>query len=306
VTKAACTDDSCFTDFDSFIKVYRENQHPRDPKTGEWIRMFAYGSNLDPLGMNFRAPNARRVTPATLPDHRLTFPRGVANVEPAKGAEVPGGVYDLSPEDVRVIDAYEGFPHSYGKRTVTVQTPNGPMKAMTYFMRPGKNSPRKPTARYLGSITAGLASWDQPTKGAETAAHKTPDYPDYYAGTPHDEMTMDEYLWRNRSQTREAQTPPEQRGKSPATVRDESLDAKPPASPTQRFVVQPGMQSDTWHLIDTKTGVSIQTFEEKKFADRVAAEMEARMKPPKRGRSRSARRGPRKVPRGKLLNPEKP
>ena len=58
------------------------------------IYYFAYGSNLNRSEMRVRCPGAKPLTPATLAGWRLTF-RGVADIEPAHDAAVPGALWRL-------------------------------------------------------------------------------------------------------------------------------------------------------------------------------------------------------------------
>ncbi len=134
---------------------------------------FAYGSNLDPAQMVERCPGHRVVGVATLFDHRLQF-RGhsedwggaVATLVPSHGSAVWGMIYDLSEENLEVLDRYEGFRapgdqhNQYERVWVTVElvrplddsVPRR-VRAQTYLGRHGEAG--VPSRRYLETILAG-------------------------------------------------------------------------------------------------------------------------------------------------------
>lgn len=84
---------------------------------------FAYGSNLDVSQMKERCPEAEPVGTARLSDHALAFgghspnwDGSPATVVPDQDSEVPGLVYELSFDEIRVLDYYEGHPVRYERR----------------------------------------------------------------------------------------------------------------------------------------------------------------------------------------------
>ena len=91
--------------------------------------VFNYGSNLSKKQFRLRCPTARLIGQARIPGYRLTFSGysfgrdgSVATIMPEKGAVVYGAVYELrSPEDVRALDAAEGFPVSYGCEEISAR-----------------------------------------------------------------------------------------------------------------------------------------------------------------------------------------
>ncbi len=68
--------------------------------------------------MSFRCPNATPVSDFYLLDHQLHF-SGVATVIPAIGSYVPGALWSITPECEESLDAFEGFPTLYRKKTIT-------------------------------------------------------------------------------------------------------------------------------------------------------------------------------------------
>jgi len=84
------------------------------------VLVFAYGSNLSRKQMRERCPSAVRGPLAYLPGHALVFGGhsyrwggAVANVVRKAGAAVPGLIYQISRDDVGVLDRYEGHPFAY-------------------------------------------------------------------------------------------------------------------------------------------------------------------------------------------------
>jgi len=127
---------------------------------------FAYGSNLDPEQMARRCPSARVLGCATLADHRLVFPRpddfwddaGVAGIEPAAGERVEGVAYELSEQDLAVLDEYEGIDGGDYRRQrvhVTLAPLGEHIELWTYYANPGQNGPLRPSRRYLDAILRG-------------------------------------------------------------------------------------------------------------------------------------------------------
>jgi gamma-glutamylcyclotransferase (GGCT)/AIG2-like uncharacterized protein YtfP len=117
---------------------------------------FAYGSNLDPVGMELRGPTAEPLAAASLNDWQLTF-RGVADIEPAEGEVVNGALWLCQPEDIDSLDMYEGHPHFYRQRMVTVQSAGGrEVEAMTYVMVPPyRDRNQAPGGWYVETIADG-------------------------------------------------------------------------------------------------------------------------------------------------------
>ena len=142
---------------------------------------FAFGSNLDPDQMRERCPAHRVVGVAVLRDHKLFFPRfsehwggGVASLQLSHGNDVWGVLCELSDEDLRALDACEGFgvsgdAHNRYEREHTwvdlVRPEDGSVprrvRAWVYLARPA--NPSLPSRRYLDALI----------KGAR--AHRLPD-----------------------------------------------------------------------------------------------------------------------------------
>jgi gamma-glutamylcyclotransferase (GGCT)/AIG2-like uncharacterized protein YtfP len=130
---------------------------------------FAYGSNLNLEGMASRCAGATRLGPATLEGWRLAF-RGVADIEPAPGCVVPGGLWRVSDTDIHALDRYEGAPRLYRQCPVEVLTPQGPERAMTYVMCEGSDYLGLPSPGYYKCILEGYRAWGLPVAELERAA----------------------------------------------------------------------------------------------------------------------------------------
>ena len=119
----------------------------------------AYGSNMNLEQMAVRCPAAKVIGTGTLEDYRLTFRglyKGVANIEPCKGKEVPIVLWEITEDCERALDMYEGYPRLYEKKEIKVKSKGKSKKAMAYVMTEEfTNKPNLPTDYYLGVINQG-------------------------------------------------------------------------------------------------------------------------------------------------------
>ena len=103
----------------------------------------AYGSNLSVAQMAHRCPDAKVVGKAMLKGYRLVF-RTYATIEKHKGSKTPVLVWDISEQDEKRLDRYEGYPQSYIKEELEVRMTDldgkKPMKikARAYVMTKGR------------------------------------------------------------------------------------------------------------------------------------------------------------------------
>jgi gamma-glutamylcyclotransferase (GGCT)/AIG2-like uncharacterized protein YtfP len=77
---------------------------------------FAYGANMHPGQMAWRCPDALAHQAFILRDWELKF-YNHATIEPKKGAEVAGVLWTITDACEQSLDAFEGFPSYYTKRT---------------------------------------------------------------------------------------------------------------------------------------------------------------------------------------------
>jgi hypothetical protein len=134
---------------------------------------FAFGSNLDPDQMKVRCPGHRVVGMAALRDHKLIFPTyspgwdgGVASLQLSHGNDVWGILYDLTDDDLRSLDGYEGY-HGPGAQNLYEREPvwvelvrpeDGSVprrvKSYAYIARVAAN-PSPPSKRYMEAVIKG-------------------------------------------------------------------------------------------------------------------------------------------------------
>ena len=81
---------------------------------------FAYGSNLSHEQMKERCKNSKYIKKIFLEGYKLSFcaidrDYGVANIIKKLDSKVPGGIWNISANDEKELDCYEGFPIKYTK-----------------------------------------------------------------------------------------------------------------------------------------------------------------------------------------------
>ena len=93
----------------------------RDGEKGFKMGKFyiAYGSNLSVEQMAYRCPDAVIAGKGVLKDWKLAFGRH-ATIEPCEGAQVPVLIWEISQDDEKKLDRYEGYPVYYVKEDLDV------------------------------------------------------------------------------------------------------------------------------------------------------------------------------------------
>ena len=116
------------------------------------MKYIAYGSNMVEGQMAQRCPNARLIGMGQLPNHRLEFYlHATVERSRASGAKVPVAVWEISEEDERSLDRYEGFPTYYTKhRRRVVMDDGSEIWGMVYIMNLIR--PQLPTVGYYNAI----------------------------------------------------------------------------------------------------------------------------------------------------------
>ena len=123
----------------------------------------AYGSNLNTRQMKRRCPLARVYGKGMLYGYRLLFKGRKANayatIEEKEGSAVPVLVWEITPEDERALDFYEGYPRFYEKKMVEAVLENGrSINGMVYIMTDGvidRIEANLPSAIYFDVINQG-------------------------------------------------------------------------------------------------------------------------------------------------------
>ncbi len=103
----------------------------------------AYGSNMVESQMAFRCPEARLVGTGYIAGARLEFFLH-ATVEKTndKRNRVPVAVWEITGQDEKNLDRYEGFPHYYRKENWMVHMDDGSeIEGMVYIMNLIRKSP---------------------------------------------------------------------------------------------------------------------------------------------------------------------
>lgn len=124
----------------------------------------AYGSNLNKEQMAHRCPDARPVCKWTMLNYQLAFRRGFLTIEPKEGAEVPCGVWEISDQDEKNLDRYEGFPRFYRKEYFPTMVPDpeeltGKMvTALVYVMNDGFPL-EAPSDQYFYTVMLGYTAF---------------------------------------------------------------------------------------------------------------------------------------------------
>ena len=140
---------------------------PAADTQGLSVRYFAYGSNLARSVREGR----RQLTPLSsaagfVRDERLAFnvpgfspaEPSFASIQPQKGEECHGGVFELTVGDWLRVCATEGVPFAYKVREVQVELYRGssvPAFTLGYDAPPWLSSERAPSQRYLTLIRDG-------------------------------------------------------------------------------------------------------------------------------------------------------
>jgi gamma-glutamylcyclotransferase (GGCT)/AIG2-like uncharacterized protein YtfP len=132
---------------------------------GELTLYGAYGSNMNIQQMAQRCPRARIVGTATLQGYKLMFRgSGVANVEEAHHRNcVPLVIWELTPECVKSLDRYEGYPTLYERYTFDVLMRDNygyveTVEVMIYTMvEKYESRPAMPWESYYDGIRQGYA-----------------------------------------------------------------------------------------------------------------------------------------------------
>jgi hypothetical protein len=118
----------------------------------------AYGSNMDPAQMMQRAPHSPTAMTGWLIGWRLTFggedlswEGALATVVEDPGSQVFVVIYDVTPEDEKLLDRWEGEDFGLHKKLkLRVHTLDGSVLAWLYVLDAYEGG--LPSARYLGVV----------------------------------------------------------------------------------------------------------------------------------------------------------
>lgn len=124
---------------------------------------YAYGSNLSHAQMASRCPDSRYIGTATLDGYKFVYDGyveirkgAVANIVPAEGEQVLGAIYEISTDDLRLLDVYEQVAIGTYYRTkvpVSMRDNGEEVNAITYIRDPQPIG--EPSEEYVAVINQG-------------------------------------------------------------------------------------------------------------------------------------------------------
>lgn len=123
---------------------------------------FAYGSNMSRKGMEARCPSAEPAGLAILEDYRLIIMTdGYASVEPARGQDVYGVLWRLTPRDLSNLNAYESLQAGlYRRAMLPVLIDRVRLNALVYVGHTSSEGRAKPG--YMESVIEAAHEWELP------------------------------------------------------------------------------------------------------------------------------------------------
>lgn len=122
---------------------------------------WAYGSNLNASRMLARCPGAEKVGPLSLRGAQLVF-RRVADVYRKKDAVIHGGLWEIKPWHVGVLDRVEGVKRGvYKKNYIMVEVDGCETECFYYSMIPGRKI-APPEDQYIRLIADGYLLFGLP------------------------------------------------------------------------------------------------------------------------------------------------
>nr|WP_102958979.1 gamma-glutamylcyclotransferase family protein [Mangrovicella endophytica] len=141
---------------------------------------FAYGSNLSKAHMAALCPGAEPVGAATLADYRLVF-RTFADIEPAAGCNVVGGLWRVTAACEAALDAYENLDGGLYRRIEILPQWLGPdaippadgqpeAAPAVFAYRMNEAGYAVPANAYLAVIEAGYRDFGLPVEPLVAAA----------------------------------------------------------------------------------------------------------------------------------------
>ena len=115
---------------------------------------FGYGSNMDAAQMRDRCPAAQLVGIAVLQDHKLLITEdGYATIVADQGGRVMGALWNLTAQDERALDDYEGIASGlYRRQFARVDSGGSQVEALIYVA--ASTRPGRPRPGYLELVVA--------------------------------------------------------------------------------------------------------------------------------------------------------
>jgi gamma-glutamylcyclotransferase (GGCT)/AIG2-like uncharacterized protein YtfP len=116
----------------------------------------AYGMNTNIGQMALRCPAAKSLGKVTVSNLKLVF-KTYCDVVESIGDSIDCVLWAITESCEQSLDALEGYPMFYDKKTVCVKYDNKQIEAMIYFMTPG-NDYMYPSPQYLRMVLEGYDS----------------------------------------------------------------------------------------------------------------------------------------------------
>ena len=131
--------------------------HTRSAIPADRIFYWAYGSNLSAAQMRRRCPSAIKYGPMTVHDCALVF-RGVADVTIREGSSTQGGLWQITADCERELDAWEGVGKkrrgAYMKRYFRIKIKGRLYTCLFYQMR-ATEGVMPPSESYIATLAKG-------------------------------------------------------------------------------------------------------------------------------------------------------
>lgn len=135
------------------------------------MNYFAYGSNLDLKQMAQRCPQSNLIGKASLQGYKIAFTKyssgwdsGVADIIRAEDSEVWGLLYEVTEDDLKRLDGYEGHPDYYLRIVVSVVNEKGDSVEVYTYKVVDKVDLVPPSEEYLGIIKDAAKKYNFPDK----------------------------------------------------------------------------------------------------------------------------------------------
>ncbi len=125
---------------------------------------FAYGSKMSHEQMTKRCPGSSFLKRAYLKHYKFIYDGysekwgcAVANIKKDICGKVWGCLFEITDEDLKELDEYEGYPRIYQREELEVEDDSGYVHKAIVYLRTGQKS-GKPTEEYMRTVIDG--AWD--------------------------------------------------------------------------------------------------------------------------------------------------
>ncbi|MCM1506966.1 MAG: gamma-glutamylcyclotransferase [Ruminococcus flavefaciens] len=132
----------------------------------------AYGSNLNIRQMAYRCPTAKPVGTAVIKGYQLLFKGSKTGayltIEKAENSSVPVAVWEVTDDDEKRLDIYEGCPTFYYKTEMEVTVNRRKINAFVYIMHEDRPI-GIPSSQYVRTCSVGYSDFGFSLKYLENA-----------------------------------------------------------------------------------------------------------------------------------------